>query len=219
MIRQRNCHRRNLRLIGVANQTSRSQVLWLSAFGIRFSRFVVIALLPFAGGCRVESALPGGAFDAGPLFSSSTPMLVHEFRVTNTTGKAVRILNETHSCTCTSVAFAPKQLAPGESAPLEVKVRVPDGYSERKIHVTLKTDHPKFPSWTYEVQFVSYPEARIVPDRIELGSFVLRKDGGIAGAQDPSSARKEAWFETFTAAASSEHLSSPPPLLPVIRLT
>ncbi len=67
-------------------------------------------------GCDVvRVGPPGEVFDAGPIFAGAREPLTHRYQVTNTTGRTVRILDESHSCTCTKVEVEKKTLQPGES--------------------------------------------------------------------------------------------------------
>ena len=120
-------------------------------------------------GCSGEISRPlGKVFDAGAVFADATPVISHRFTITNTTKRPVKILEETHSCTCTAVEVEHRLLNPGESMVLKMSVRVPTGYSEYDISCTLKTDHPTLPNWDYRIRYRTFPRARVISDRITL---------------------------------------------------
>jgi len=156
-----------------------------------------LSLLVAISGCRPKHReLQGEIFDAGPISAGSIPELNHRFLVTNSTGRTVQILGETHSCNCTTVAVAKKELKPGESMPLDLNVKVPSAYAKVDVSSTLKTDDPDEPAWTYRVRFEAVPRARISPDRIELEPFTI---GGRGVADKPSDQRSpEVWLELYT---------------------
>ena len=155
-----------------------------------------VACLSFLVGCSSRPVgPPGGAFDAGAVFAVKTPVLTHTFLLTNTTGRAVRIMDESHTCTCTQVDLERKTLKPGEGVPLTMSVSVPQGYSSLDLGCAVLTDHPELKEWRYRMRFRSFPNARIVPDRINLGSH--GSDG--AGGGDEVRASR-AYLEVFTPA-------------------
>lgn len=146
-------------------------------------------------GCGGDSRMPGGVFDAGPLFASSTPTLTHLFHVRNTTGRPVHILAENHSCECTTVELEKRELPPGGSTRLAMSARVAPVYTKKDISCTLGTDDVDHPSWVYHLQFESFPDSRIEPDRIDLGVYSVADLGGpgAVGHVTP----EEAWLEVF----------------------
>ncbi len=97
-----------------------------------------------------------------------TPNLRHTFVVKNTTDRQIRILKETHSCTCVSATLSHKVLAPRESAELTLVTRLPQDYTKQTIASVLETDHPEAPKLTYQLVFESYPDIRVVPDRFDI---------------------------------------------------
>jgi len=160
---------------------------------------IVLTLLSvvFFAGCTPRSGpkLPGETFDAGAIFATVTPALSHRFRVENTTGRRVRILSENHSCDCTTVELEKRDLLPGDSMLLSMSVRVAPLYSNKDVSCVLKTDQPERSEWTYRLRFESFPEARIVPDRIDLGTFSVAEISGAGKHGEIPSA--EAWLEVF----------------------
>jgi len=134
--------------------------------------------------------------------------LTHRFHVENTTGRRVRILNENHSCDCTTVELEKRELLPGDSMSLDMTVRVGSGYASKDVSCILKTDRPDHLEWIYRIRFESFPDARIVPDRIDLGTFSIPKIGG--ARTRGAVASSEAWIEVFTQPDQPDH---PPPLV------
>ncbi len=163
-----------------------------------------IALLALPGvGCDTEPTPPvppGGVFDLGPVFARDRPDVSHRFTVTNTTDRPVRILGERHSCECTEVTLETGILEPGESFPLSMALPVAQGYGKQSLTTTVFTDHPEFPTWIYELRLESFPLARFVPDRIDLGTAKL-------GGELPPGG--EAWLEVFTPTDAGELAGSP----------
>src|SRR5581483_4970838 len=108
--------------------------------------------------------------DAGAVFASSTPTLTHVFRVANNSNRPIKIKDESHSCDCTTVELSKRELLPGESATLTLSLHVPPAYASKVVSATLRTDDPDQPDWHYDLRFEAFPDARIVPPIIELGS-------------------------------------------------
>jgi len=141
---------------------------------------------------------PGETFDAGAVFATATPNLVHSFPVRNTTGRVVHILSENHSCDCTDVTLGKRELKPGESTEVVMNVRVSTAYSIKDVSCVLGTDLPGSTEIAYHIKFESFPDARIVPDRIDIGTFTdsyLRKPDKAFEIVAP-----ETWLEVFTPA-------------------
>ncbi len=158
----------------------------------------VLAFAAFTGGCadpRGGRSKPGELYEAGAVFADVSPVISRTFRVTNTTGQRVRILGETHSCTCTSIELQKAVLEPGQSIPLEMTVRVDPDYAKLDIVCVVKTDHPKFPEWMYGIRYTSYPRGRIVPGPIDLGLYGVDRRGQMAPA--PGNDGKAFWLELF----------------------
>jgi hypothetical protein len=153
-------------------------------------RFILLGTL--AIGCHdvAQTEVPptGETFDAGDVFASKTSSLVHHFYLKNSTSQSIRILGESHSCTCTSVTLERATLRPGETLPLVMSVRVPQGYSRSEVSCVATTDYTPSPNWTFKLRFQSYPDSRIVPDRLDLGNL-----------RNPrvSKQHERAWIEVF----------------------
>lgn len=158
--------------------------------------FAIVILSALLGCTQRPAATPGETFDAGPVFAHATPRLTHRFLVTNTTGRKVRLLKETHSCSCTKVELAGVTLEPGASTPLVMNVDVSETYSALDLTCTVNTDHPEHPNWVYHLTFMSYPRARIDPDRINLGSFPVAGARGVDsdGLKGPG---RDVWVEFY----------------------
>ena len=134
-------------------------------------------LLFLTCGCAPGTiSVPGETFDAGPVFAADQAELVHRFRVTNTTGRAVRILGERHSCSCTTLELPRVALRPGESTILTMTVSVPYSYTQREICCTVVTVHPRYPEWEYRIRFESFPRARVEPEQIRVGTLAPWKE-------------------------------------------
>lgn len=124
-------------------------------------------------GCSREDGPPGARYDAGPVFASQTAFIVQRFSIANTTNRKVNILGETHNCSCTEARLGDRRsLMPGDSTSLELRVRVPQSYSKQEVSCQVKTDHPDFPVWVYQIRYESYPVAQVVPATIDLGEYV-----------------------------------------------
>ncbi len=157
----------------------------------------ILMLTSLMLGCQGESTTPPGeTFDAGPVFADLTPMISHRFEVRNTTSRPVRILDENHSCSCTSVNVPRILLQPGQTTTLEMKVQTPLTYSNRVLGSTLRTDHPKFPEWSYQLRIESFPKARMASDQVELrlADRVRRETGAPAARR---TLLGETWLEVY----------------------
>ena len=156
---------------------------------------LILATLP---GCHRESEphRRGEIFDAGAVFASSTPTLTHAFRIGNTTRRTVRILGENHSCDCTTVDLPKRELRPGESVALTLSVRVPPTYVRKEVSATLETDDPEHPHWDYLVRFEAFPDARVVPQVIDLGSHTVADM--LASEPSHDVTESEACLEVYT---------------------
>jgi hypothetical protein len=138
----------------------------------------IACILAAAGaGCSTRTLPPGGEHDLGVVFAQHTPELSHTFIVENTTDREVTILDETHTCTCSSVKLEKWKLSPGESTRLAFTARPPDGVASMDIRTILRTDHPVWPEWTYRLRFRTYPIARIVPSRVDMGTARIADNG------------------------------------------
>ena len=161
-------------------------------------RVIVLALaVGLFAGC-VPPAIPeryAETFDAGPVFAAVTPTLTHQFRVQNTTGHPVRILDEKHSCECTEVILEQREVPPGGSVTLTLNVSVPPIYAKKGVSCTLTTDDPDHRDRAYQLGFESFPRAQIVPDRIDLGTYSVSDMLGFAKSLEPPS--REVWLDVF----------------------
>ncbi len=165
----------------------------------------LLAVLPFNSiGCTPKAtSLPGGFFDAGAVFRSQDPSLLHDFDVVNTTGRAVRILGISRSCGCTSVEFSAKVLKPGERNKLKVRIELPSNYTDREVSANVLTDHPTFPQWSYRIHFEAFPDVRIAPERIQLGDHRIERLVNTSN-RDPWIAHGTGWVEFYLRAAKAE---------------
>jgi HYDIN/CFA65/VesB-like, Ig-like domain len=65
-----------------------------------------------------------------------------EYRVTNWTGREVRVLGKSSSCTCTVVEELPGSIAPSETVTIRVSVTAPKAGPDLAGSVWLLTDAP-----------------------------------------------------------------------------
>lgn len=126
-------------------------------------------------GCSrtTSGTAPGETHDAGPVFGVVAKSLTHRFEVVNSTDRPVRVLGESHSCTCTVVELERGVLQPGQSVPLTLRVDLPLGHAGREVSCLVETDHPRFPEWAYKLKYTNYPKAQVVPERLDLGVIAL----------------------------------------------
>lgn len=75
---------------------------------------------------------------------------------------------------------------------LTMTVNVPTAYILNDISCTIKTDNLEHPNWTYHLRFESFPEARIVPDRIDLGTYTVS-----SGFASPEFGISGVWLDVF----------------------
>lgn len=173
----------------------------------RLGRLCLLFLILLSPGCVNSSkAPPGDEFDAGSVLSGTTPRLVHRFRVTNSTGRTVRLLGEAHSCDCTRVELEKVALKPGASTILSMGLDLSSRYEKRRVSCVVKTDHPTLPEWSYHLKYESFPPARIVPPQIKLGSF--RAGKRIAEDLEYEESPEEVWLEVYSTSDAGS-LSSP----------
>ncbi|MHB1560209.1 MAG: DUF1573 domain-containing protein [Isosphaeraceae bacterium] len=156
--------------------------------------------LVLPSGCRPKSIFrrPYEVFDAGAVFASTTPTLTHVFHIENTTKRPVKIKSENHSCDCTTVKLSKRTLSPGEPITLTLSVNVPTAYVKKDVAVKLDTDDPEHPDWEYHLRFEAFPDAQVVPQVIDLGSYTVAEMLMPESAGD--TIEPEAWLEVFTAA-------------------
>lgn len=130
--------------------------------------FLVLACL---SGCA--SRPPGETFSAGYIFADKQGKVTHDFVVRNTTSKPVKIYRIEKSCTCASFKLGKYQLAPREATTLTFDVDIPPTYMQKFATCILKTDHPRFRDWAYNIRFTSLPFAVADPADLNLGCFAV----------------------------------------------
>ncbi len=149
-------------------------------------------------GCGAKVSQPGGAHDVGPVFTSKTKTVTHTFRVVNTTGVAVRVVDEMHGCLCTTVKLEKgTTLATGAEMPLTLTVSAVSAHPDQTVECTIVTDHPTMPQWTYRLTLHPFPDAILKPDRIDLGKFSDFDPASAASSPEPS-----AYLEVYGELAS-----------------
>ena len=137
---------------------------------------IVLPLIIVSGvsGCqKAKIHKPGGDIDLGLVCATITPNVRTSFDVVNNTDRKIRILGETHSCSCTHVHYRDSEIPPGGSTVLELAVDMPRTNQSGTINCVLKTDDPAFPEWNYSVKFSSYVQASVSPNTIDLGAYHL----------------------------------------------
>jgi len=123
----------------------------------------------------------------------------------NHSNRPVHILRENHSCDCAKVDLPKRELRPGEAVMLTLSVNVPPAYASKAVSTRLETDDPEHPHWDYAIRFEAFPDARIVPPIVYLGSHTvadmlapeLGTDVGAGGA----------FLEVFTPRGTSSHVA------------
>lgn len=131
-----------------------------------------LALLGATGcGTRNVERLPGETYDAGPVFAPETKKITHTFRVRNTTGRTVRIVDVKPSCSCSSATIKDRTLKPWQETELEIAANVPNAYSRGLISCILKADDQNFPDWSYSLRFESLPRLMLDRGSAIFGNF------------------------------------------------
>ena len=174
---------------------------------------MILAASLFAG-CGETISRPGGSFDAGPVFTSKTRAISHTFRVVNTTGRTVKIVDEMHGCLCTSVKFEKgATLAPGSEMPLTLTVNAIAAPPDQKVECTVLTDHPTMAQWSYQLTLHPYPDAILKPARIDLGGISSSDPTESKSPREPA-----AYLELYGETAGRSPPESDPALLNGVRV-
>lgn len=124
------------------------------------------------GGTPTQKTIPGETYDAGAVFYSITPTVVHAFTVTNTTGRDIRIKDVRRSCTCTDATVDRRELKNGESAILTMSIKTRPVYHDWDVSTSLETDDSNNPFWNYRVLFRTYSLLRFDEGVIDFGENV-----------------------------------------------
>ncbi len=151
---------------------------------------IAFLLFPVASGCDSSKTAPTTAFDFGPILVDESPELSHRFEIRNTTRKPLRILGETHSCSCTKVDLIPTTLAPGQSTSLTLHVKTKPTFTREVVACQVVTDPPNVLSTGYQLSYQGYPRSRIQPGRIDLGTLQLAEPESKLSAD-------EVWLEVY----------------------
>lgn len=168
----------------------------------------IVLLLCLLPGClKDKPSKPGEIFDAGRILVNARQekTLSHVFRIKNTTGQSVRILDVIPSCTCSSYTLSRYDLAPRESAELELRAKLPDTYSKTEISCLIKTDSPQYPEWPYALRFESLPRIMINPLYAHLGVY-KRSDFDEAGSPRSGKAPLPLTIDCFSESGNSDDL-------------
>jgi Protein of unknown function (DUF1573) len=147
---------------------------------------------------QAEIRKPNGtiSFDSGPVFVKADSVISHTFRVENSSSSVLNILDESHSCACTTAELKSRVLKPGETTTLTLKARLPGGFAEKSVTSTLKTDDPSNPLRRFEMVVHTYSHTRVTPDRVDFGSFSASEDTeeAVGRVRSPS---RSAWLEVY----------------------
>ena len=164
-------------------------------------------------GCGKRQAPPeaGRDYDYGPVFAADDGLLVHTFKIANTSNKIFKIKKVTRSCNCAEAKLSEMTISPGSSADLRLSIKPSPALGNWRVVCTLETDDPEQPNWNYAVTYRTYPHVRFDTSSLDLG---LSTRGG-AGVDTPTN-RAETWFEvceqTSNRADAFGMAEAPPPL-------
>ncbi len=165
------------------------------------STYALALLLAAGPACRPAARPPPGeVYDVGPMVVAQGRELDHTFRVVNTTGVPVWIVEKSHTCTCTASTLEDDRLEPGEATTVRLLVDLPESYSRQDISCFLKTDLPGSPTWTYTLRFSTVPRVWVEPTALYLGNRIDPE-------AEPGSLRSVATVDRFL----SERVATPDP--------
>lgn len=139
-------------------------------------------------------------FDAGPVLADETISYSHEFRIQNSGSQVLRILDESHSCTCTKVEIPIKELRPGGSGIVRMKVTLGTGFEMRSLICDVKTDHPEVPNRRFVLNITAYPRSQFVPSEVSFGtitSSARRDEGAVRPRPAGRNLTSRAWLEVY----------------------
>ncbi|MFO0958496.1 MAG: DUF1573 domain-containing protein [Isosphaeraceae bacterium] len=131
---------------------------------------ITVAVLIHGMG-RGSGIAPGERHEYPAFLAGTQDHIDYTFKVTNTTGRPVRILDCKSSCGCTSTELKKSSLLPGESTDLAVRMDVRDDTTENVAVVTLHTDHPRFPRWGYRLAARTYRPVWFEGPTLDLGEY------------------------------------------------
>lgn len=120
------------------------------------------------GSFPMSKSPPGETFDLGAVYAPETKEISHTFSVKNTTAQTVVVEDLEYSCACTEAEIGHRQLPPGATTTLKMRINVAASQTENSVVCAVRTNHPKFPLWNYAIKYTSYPRSIISPNRIEL---------------------------------------------------
>ncbi len=147
----------------------------------RFGLAGVIAITTLSllhlGGGRPATRPPGEVFRHPPILAGTKDSIRHVFQVTNSTDRAVKVLDVASSCTCTRTVLSKPELRPGEIAELVVDMQVMRTTAQRVAIVTLHTDHPRLPKWTYRIEAKTYQPVWFDEPTLNMGEFDPKTPG------------------------------------------
>ena len=113
----------------------------------------------------------GGAkrtHDFGFVKFSEIDHLDHEFHMQNTNMRQLKVIALSKSCSCTEATLSRYSIAPGESASLTMKVRLPKSFQTQQVSAVLTTDDPAHEKIDFTMSFTSVPDVLVEPDRVTV---------------------------------------------------
>jgi hypothetical protein len=129
-----------------------------------------LGLLALTGSARASWA--DALFDELSRDFGSVPrgqILVHPFRLVNTTGQTVRIAKVRVSCGCTSAKVLQSVLAPGQETAVIATMDTRLFYNTRNVTIYVTFDQPRFEEVRLWVQANSRDDVRFSGDGIAFG--------------------------------------------------
>ncbi len=122
---------------------------------------------PLAAQPRI--AAPSPEFDFGQQRSGA--VVEHRFRIENRGDKVLKIHRVRASCGCTVPELERRELRPGESGEVGVRLDLAGRSGPQRQHITLSTNDPAHPSFTLSVLGEAVPGILIHPRTLNLGLF------------------------------------------------
>jgi hypothetical protein len=188
--------------------------------------WVFVKLLPIALamvcpvtslGCRrardVQTANP--VYDAGVVFADLTPVITHDFEITNRSSRALRIVSQEVSCIRTATELASREIPPQTSTMMQMNVPTPHSHSRQTFWCILRTSAPGLVADRYGIKFESYPRATSTKEFVDFGS--LRKpeeSGSLLGTSGagipPSIVTVEMFSPSESSYGSIDQIDRPP---------
>lgn len=114
----------------------------------------------------------------------------HRVVFRNVSGRKARIMQVHTGCGCMDTHLDRTELEPGQTAELEVLLRVPDGIRELNKAVVLRTDDPECPLTTFALHGKVEARLAVQPERVDFGTvpaseLPLLREITVRGADGP----------------------------------